>query len=292
MPDAAATVTFDVAEEAQEHEEGAPADIRPKFVPRGYEKLNKHIYRNLFYSTSSADSFRDPKDFAKSAPDLHRYCQGTNVQGIHDINRSGKFKPSVAPLYQRTMCAYTQQFVPRPLDGVQINKECYDLFKEKCETPSTSSGGKGAIFYSETTTATSYPKYSRVQSEKAIAPNFKPAQSKHVSDENKMLVTQSFQHKEYPCPSPQATKNARPAAFRPAYKTHKAVGSMSGSSSYSREFNPDKYNSVWPVRFARQAGPPPPATGYTGKVRLDPSSPRKLQPEEFHIGDVVTFGPV
>mmetsp|Transcript_16601 Transcript_16601/g.41052 ORF Transcript_16601/g.41052 Transcript_16601/m.41052 type:complete len:291 (+) Transcript_16601:204-1076(+) len=289
MPEDGATVTFDVAEEEEEIAEGP--DVRPKFIPRGYEKLNKHIYRNIFYSTSTADSFRDPIEYSKDTPELHRDCRGTNVQGIHDINRSGKFKPSRAPLYQRSMCAYTQQFVPRPLDGVQINKECYDLFKEKCETPSTSSGGKGAIFHGETTTAASFPQYSRTLSEKAIAPNFKPAQAKHVSDENKMLVKQSFQHKEYPCPTPDATKNARPAAFKPAYKTHKAVGTMSAVSSYNREYHADKYNSVWPVRFARQNAPPPPASGYTGKQRLDPESPRKLKEEDFRIGDVVGYGP-
>ena len=44
MPEDGATVTFDVAEEEEEIAEGP--DVRPKFIPRGYEKLNKHIYRN------------------------------------------------------------------------------------------------------------------------------------------------------------------------------------------------------------------------------------------------------
>jgi len=129
------------------------------------------------------------------------------VQTIHDPNRAaaakvGGYQPNRAPLYQRSMCSYTTQFVPRPLDGCLINAECYlamalvlseaikkggfilvkrgffdkfkdpqyansskpkiiqskaipsyKLFKEKCETPATSSGGKAAKFRSETTTA-------------------------------------------------------------------------------------------------------------------------------------------
>lgn len=267
------------------------ASVRPKFIPRGYEKLNPHIYRNIFYSTSTADSFRSPMEHSSSAPVLLEQARAKSVQGIHDINRSGKFKPSRAPLYQRSMCSYTQQFVPRPLDGVQINKECYNLFKEKCETPATSSGGKGAKFHDETTTGASYPNYSSEASQKAIPPNFKPKNQVHVSRENKLLVTLSAQHREFPCPTPEATRTARPEAFKPKYKTHRSVGTMSAVSSYNRDYHPDKYNSVWPVRFARQDKPPPPTSGYTGKMRLDPEGDKKLVPEDFRIGDVVSYGP-
>lgn len=68
---------------------------------------------------------------------------------------------------------------------------------------------------------------------------------------------------------------------------------MSGSSSYTRDYHPDKYNSVWPVRFAGQVAAPPPTSGYTGKAQLktEEGQDSKLVPEDFHIGDVVTFGP-
>jgi len=275
----------------------APLDDswRPKFIPRGYEKLNKDIYRNLFYSTSSADSFRSPMSHSKSSPLLLLKAKSKSVQNIHDPNRAaaekeGGFQPNRAPLYQRSMCAYTTQFVPRPLDGALINKECYKLFKEKCETATGSGAAGGGKFRGETTTNASYPEYSRIESEKAIPPNFKPIQEKHVSSENKLLVTKSAAHKQFPCPSVQDTKTARPEAFKPKYKTHKSVGTMSAVSSYKRDFNPDKYNSVWPVRFARQPAPPPATTGYTGKVHLDEKADKKLIPEEFHIGDVLCLG--
>lgn len=272
-----------------EEEKFDSASVRPKFIPRGYEKLNKHIYRNIFYSTSSADSFRAPSEHSKSTPLLHAQARGASVQSIHDHNRAGKFKPSQAPLYQRSMCSYTQQFVPRPLDGVAINKECYDLFKEKCETATTSSSG--AKFHDETETGLSYQAYDENSMRSAIPPNFKPENAVHVSKENKLLVTISAQHREYPCPSPEHTKNARPEAFKPKYKTHRAVGTMSAVSSYKRDFHPDKYNSVWPVRFARQVREPGPAGGYTGRMSSDTMG-GALVPEDFHIGDVVTFGPV
>ena len=62
-------------------------------------------------------------------------------------------------------------------------------------------------------------------------------------------------------------------------------------SSYKRDFHPDKYNSVWPVRFARQKAPPGPASGYTGRMALDELKAKVLVPEDFHIGDVVPLGP-
>jgi len=225
---------------------------------------------------------------------LLKLAKGKSVQNIHDPNRAaaekeGGFQPNRAPLYQRSMCSYTTQFVPRPLDGAMINKECYKLFKEKCETPGTSSAGAGK-FRGETTSMASYPQYSRTESEKAIPPNFKPIQEKHVSAENKLLVTKSAQHKQFPCPSVEDTKNARPEAFKPKYKTHKSVGTMSAVSSYKRDFHPDRYNSVWPIRFAKQKAPPPATTGYTGKVHLDEKTEQKLIPEDFHIGDCVCLG--
>jgi hypothetical protein len=45
----------------------------------------------------------------------------------------------------------------------------------------------------------------------------KNKQQVHVSKENKLLVTESEEHKQYPCPSPENTKNARPEAFKPKY---------------------------------------------------------------------------
>jgi len=289
------TVTFD-ADDASDGQEQVDDSWRPKFIPRGYQTLDSALYLSMFYSTSSADSFRSPLSHSKSYPHLLKAARGKSVQTIHDPNRAaaenGGFKPSRAPLYQRSMCSYTTQYVPRPLDGVVINRECYHLFKEKCETPATSSGGNAAKFRSETTTKASYPLYNRSESEKAIPPNFKPIQEVHVNSENKLLEKKSAQHREFPCPSVNDTKNARPEAFKPKYKTHRAVGDMSAVSSYKRDYHPDKYNAVWPVRFAGQGGPPPPATGYTGQVCLDETKAKVLKPSEFHIGDVVTFGPV
>jgi len=277
----------------EEDEDEVPFDsasVRPKFIPRGYEKLDKHIFRNIFYSTSSADSYREPArhhnlELGKS---LLAGSRSKSVQDIHDGNRAS-FKKSVAPLYQRTMCSYTQQYVPRPLDGVEINKECYDLFKEKCET--STAANKGGAFRGETTTMNSYQGYDLAQSMKAIPPNFKPLQQMHVNKENKLLVTQSAQHKDFPAPSPEHTRTARPEAFKPKYKMHKAVGSFVSGSSYSRDYAPSKYDSVWPVKYKGMSGPPPSAVGYTGKEWLNPKEASKLIPELFAIGDVVKYGP-
>ena len=64
------------------------------------------------------------------------------------------------------------------------------------------------------------------------------------------------------------TKTARPEAFKPKYKMHKAVGSFVSGSSYNRDYASSKYDTLWPVKFKNQSGPPPPASGYTGKQRL------------------------
>ena len=133
---------------------------------------------NIFYSTSNGDSYRAPalhhnKESGGEA--LLAGAKSRSVQDIHDGARA-TFKPSRAPLYQRTMCAYTEQFVPRPLDGKMINKECYDLFKEKCESSSLSTAGPQAIFRGVTTTMASFPEYGKDESRKAIPPNFAPVQ--------------------------------------------------------------------------------------------------------------------
>ena len=279
--------------EEEEEEVFDSATVRPKFIPRGYENLDKHIFKNIFYSTSSGDSFRSPAAHAVRQPSLHAGAKGKSVQDIHDISRArGQYKHSTAPMYQRTMCSYTQEFVPRPLDGAQINKECYDLFKEKCESASTGAAGAQAQFRSETTTGDSFPEYDKDSCVKAIPPNFKPKQQKHVNSENKLLVTQSFSHKEYPCPSVEHTKNARPEAFKPKYKMHKSVGSLSSArSSYNRDYHPSKYDRVWPVKYRGMSEEPAAASGYTGKFRLDPKADPKLDPSTFHIGDVTEYGP-
>jgi len=266
--------------------------VRPKFIPRGYEKLDKNIFRNIFYSTSNGDSYRAPGTHHNKGigEALLLGSKSKSVQDIHDGARA-TFKPSRAPLYQRTMCAYTEQFVPRPLDGKMINKECYDLFKEKCESSNLSSAGPQAVFRGVTTTMASYPEYGKDESKKAIAPNFRPQVDVHVNKENKMLVTQSQGHKDFPCPSPEHTKTARPEAFKPKYKTHKAVGRMVSQSSYSRDYFPGKYDRLWPVKYKGMSGPPPAAAGYTGSMRMDPNGESKLVPEQFFIGDVVNYGP-
>lgn len=261
-------------------------DWRPPFIPRGYDDLNPHIYRNIFYSTSNTDAFRDPKTHTRN-PLIHKMARSKSVQEIHDINKSRKFKRNEAPLYQRSMCAYTQQFVPRPLDGVQINKECYNLFKEKCEAGNTSSTS-AAESATETTTRYSFPQYSFEESMKALPPNFKPKQQKHVSDENKLMVTESSLHREFPAPR---KGDHRTAPFKPAKQSHLAVGTFQGVTSYNTCFAPSKYDSVWPVKFAGQARPPPATTGYTGIIALDENEEKVLIPEEFHIGDVTRYGP-
>merc|ERR1719199_376334 len=172
---------------------------------------------------------------------------------------SGTFKPSRAPLYQRSMCSYTQQFVPRPLDGKAINKECYDLFKEKCETSSGSSSGQGAKFTGQTTNSQIFMPIPSKEALKAIPPNFKPAQQMHVNKEDKMMVLDSTSHVQYTKPA----KQAKTEPFKPKIKRHKSVGTLISMSSYNREYDPKKYDKTWPVKFANQEGHPPPTSGYT-----------------------------
>lgn len=261
---------------------------RPKFIPMGYESLDKNIYKNIFYSTSTGDSFRSPA--TQGRDHLHKFARSQSYQNIHDSNRGKAFKPNRAPLYQRSMCTHTQQYVPRPLDGFAINKECYDLFKEKCESGSTSSTSNAASA-TETTTKYSYPLYPLSDALGAIAPNFKPKQAKHVSDENKLLVTKSASHREFPCPSVEHTRNARPEACKPRIVTHLAVGDMKGISSYNSQFAAERYDAVWPIKFEGQEKAPGPVTGYTGLMALNPETENELEPEKFHIGDVIRFGP-
>jgi len=60
----------------------------------------------------------------------------------------------------------------------------------------------------------------------------------------------------------------RPKQRLAKYKTHRSVGTLSAVSSYKRDYHPDKYNAVWPVKFARQAAPPGPTSGYTGRITI------------------------
>ena len=42
-------------------------------------------------------------------------------------------------------------------------------------------------------------------------------QAKHVSDDDKLIVTKSHEQKQYPAPSTEQTINARPDNFKPEY---------------------------------------------------------------------------
>lgn len=254
------------------------------FIPQGFDLLPKEVFRNLFFSTSSGDSYRQPSQMAGKAIVLN--CRSRSMQDIHDANALAKnYKRPEAPLWQRTMCEYTQQYPSRPLDGVEVNRALYHLFKQQQEDCATKPA-PGTKLASATTAASSYTEIPRDAAVKAIPESFKPKQVLHVDPENHLLITTSTEHKSFRAPTAKQVSAARPESFKPKSQSHAAGAPFYARSSYEREYYASKYKESWPDRFTRQPRAPPPCEGYTGHVKAETEDgPQVL--DQFHIGDLM-----
>ena len=59
-----------------------------------------------------------------------------------------------------------------------------------------------------------------------------------------------------------------PIIPHPRIQRHKQIGEQKSVSSYSRDYDAQKYDAVWPVKFRNQSGPPGPTTGYKGTTQV------------------------
>merc|ERR1719197_2143639 len=123
-------------------------------------------------------------------------CRSKSVQDIHDPSHGMKYQRPEAPLWQRSMCAYSQQFNPLPLDGCGVNKALYSLNKEKQEDCSNKPA-PGTKIQRVTTSKASYPQFSAEAAMKAIPENFKPEQAAHIDPTQKLLVTTSTEQRAF-----------------------------------------------------------------------------------------------
>jgi len=233
----------------------------------------------MFFSTSAQDSFRSPLLQSKQ---LLAGARSKSVQDIHDSN--AYYKAPEAPMYQRSMCTYAQDFVPRPLGGCQATSESCKLFKDKSETV-TMKPAPGSL-QKDTSNSKSYPALSPEACQRAIMQPFVPTGNLQVAAGVKMMVTDSDTHSKYQFPSPDMMKLARGDSFKPGQTGQRAMPFIS-STSYNNEFRASKYGWKGAGALGSKNKCAPPMTGYTGKMKAD--SAHELDIESFCRGDLLSY---
>jgi len=253
-------------------------------APKNFDQLPKEIYQSLFFSTTSGEAHNHPG--RKAGESIVANCRPSSLQNIHDPQK-GTYKRYEAPLVTRNACEYARQFVPRPLEGVELNAALYSLNKQK------SGGIKQENLHplkGETETKDQYQGYSKEQASKAIPENYKPAQQRHTDPNSKLWIRESGMHRDYAPLTKNQVSGARGETCmprRPGIPRSQSEGLFVPQSSYAQEFRASLYKESWPTRFAQQARAPAPMHGYTG---TRPPKGNDIPLDKFKYGDVLVHG--
>eukprot|EP00397_Hematodinium_sp_SG-2012_P029769 GEMP01031477.1.p1 GENE.GEMP01031477.1~~GEMP01031477.1.p1 ORF type:complete len:198 (+),score=28.14 GEMP01031477.1:216-809(+) len=194
----------------------------------------------------------------------------------------------MAPQYQRSMCSYTQDFIPRPLAGCETTRESCKIFKEKCE--SVSHKAPSGALQKDTTSSRSFSAISSEAAAKAVMAPFVPISNLTVNPGQLMVVTKSNTHQSYSCPSPDMMKQSRGETFKPRILAKRIAIPFISSSSYNLEFRASKYGWNNTSAFGTHSSArnvAPPTTGYTGKQRA--SGAHALDADDFCMGDMLAY---
>lgn len=218
------------------------------FAPKNFDHLPKEIYQSLFFSTTSGEAHNNPS--RKAGASILANCRPSSLQLIHDPQRGKEYKRPEAPLITRNAGEYAQQFVTRPLEGVQLNAALFSLNKEK-------SGGiqsklqppqKGV-----SETKHQFQGYSHDQATKAIPENYKPAQQRHTDPNSKSLEVVSIGQHDFPPFNSHQVALGRGESCKPKrIPRSKSDGLFVPQSAYAQEFRASKYKESWPTRFVQR----------------------------------------
>jgi len=260
-------------------------------IPRGYDHLHPNVCKNLFFSTTTEDAYRSPEKQTK-AKKLMEGARAKSMQSIQDPNKGAqKYQVSQAPLYQRSMCQYSQDFVPLPLGGLAVTKEFYRLFKDKSQTIANKAG-QGPL-QKDTTNSRSYPSISAETAAKCKLQCFVPTPNLYITD-NKLMVTESDTHRSFVPPSADMAKEARGESCKPRVGGQKVTPiPFVSNTSYSNAFDAAKYGwkdkAVFSAFATDGRTKAPPVHGYTGKTKARETEEKILDPEEFCRGNQLQY---
>jgi len=187
------------------------------------KKLGKEEMQKLFYRTTSSEEFVSKKwEPVESFDDIHN--MGT---------KNGKYmtyRPSRAPMWARTMCKYTEQFVPKPLGDYACNRLLAETFRpsSKADAPLLKLGAKTS--YKE-----QFPRIPGKKAAEARPQSCKPAQAKHVQEDSKLAVTRSTTHHQFQ--GHLITRDPAKEAFIPSHQSH--VKDPRLINDYTTRYNQD-----------------------------------------------------
>lgn len=220
------------------------------FQPRGFDALPKEIYHALFYSSTSADAHRSIAKQAGSS--IVANCRGTSCQDIHDQSRRKYVQPE-APFIQRSACEYTRQYVERPLDGIEVNKQIHDLSKEKSETASQKAPGRLVKLCGISETKAAFIPASRDQLANAAGSPAKPEQRTHFDPTAKSMEFMSEQQSSLSKPNAELAAKSRGVSCKPArgnlggLRRNRSEPVYMPVSTNEHDYRASLYKEHWPA---------------------------------------------
>lgn len=135
--------------------------------------LSKEEVQRFFYKTHTSSEFIAPAD--KPDADIHKYCHSENFYDIHMVGQRDskymKYQWKRAPLWDRSLCAYTREFQAHSLADGSVVKEAAEFIKSK---QGVSRSKAQPPFLGVTKYTDDYKPYTRDEARGACRPSAKP----------------------------------------------------------------------------------------------------------------------
>jgi len=202
------------------------------------KERDRRTLNRCFLSSLVNEDYKDPVEqtiaplHERSIQDCLRTIYGPYKRGDIGAIRGA----TLAPLFNRKMCTYSSEFIPRSLSGVELNKVGFEIQKNRNETTKLAVAGK--MNPPPSNYQRNYYRFPPESARKAVLPPFIPTQLILDVQPLKHKTGNSISRTMFPEQTVEQMRIAKPMKIMPRHSITKIKLVQSPSkSTYDRNFD-------------------------------------------------------